>query len=49
MSEDEFGIWAARELERAIDEIGEDKIGGFHCRTDPGRGRRHHSARDILA
>ena len=23
MSEDEFGLWAARELERAIDEIGE--------------------------
>ncbi|MCC2110995.1 MAG: aminotransferase class III-fold pyridoxal phosphate-dependent enzyme, partial [Hyphomicrobiales bacterium] len=29
MSPDEFGILAARDLERAIDEIGEDKIGAF--------------------
>ncbi|WP_417426403.1 aspartate aminotransferase family protein [Hoeflea sp.] len=38
MSEDEFGIWAARELERAIDEIGEDNIGAFIAEPIQGAG-----------
>lgn len=38
MSEDEFGIWAARELARAIDEIGEDKIGAFIAEPIQGAG-----------
>ena len=29
MSPDEFGLWAARELERAIDEIGQDNVAAF--------------------
>lgn len=38
MSEDEFGLWAARELERAIDELGEDKIGAFIAEPIQGAG-----------
>lgn len=38
MSEDEFGLWAARELARAIDEIGEDKIAAFIAEPIQGAG-----------
>jgi putrescine aminotransferase len=38
MSEDEYGIWAARELGRAIDEIGEDKIAAFIAEPIQGAG-----------
>ncbi|MEP3439146.1 MAG: aspartate aminotransferase family protein [Hoeflea sp.] len=38
MSEDEFGLWAARELERAIDELGEDKIGAVIAEPIQGAG-----------
>lgn len=38
MSEDEFGLWAARELERAIDEIGEDKVAAFIAEPIQGAG-----------
>lgn len=38
MSEDEFGIWAAQELDRAIEEIGEDKIAAFIAEPIQGAG-----------
>lgn len=38
MSEEEFGLWAARELERAIDEIGEDKVAAFIAEPIQGAG-----------
>jgi putrescine aminotransferase len=38
MSEDEFGLWAARELERAIDEIGEDNDRAFIAEPIQGAG-----------
>jgi len=38
MSPDEFGIFAARELEKAIDEIGEDKIAAFVAEPIQGAG-----------
>ena len=38
MSEAEFGIFAARELEKAIDEIGEDKIAAFVAEPIQGAG-----------
>ena len=38
MSEAEFGLWAARELEKAIDRIGEDKIAAFIAEPIQGAG-----------
>jgi len=38
MSEDEFGLWAARELDRAIDEIGEDNVAAFIAEPIQGAG-----------
>lgn len=38
MSPDEFGIQAARELEKAIDQIGEDKIAAFMAEPVQGAG-----------
>ena len=38
MSEAEFGLFAARELEKAIDEIGEDNIGAFVAEPIQGAG-----------
>lgn len=38
MSPDEFGIWAARELERAIDRLGEDKVAAFIAEPVQGAG-----------
>jgi putrescine aminotransferase len=38
MSEDEFGLWAARKLERAIDEIGEENIAAFIAEPIQGAG-----------
>jgi len=38
MSPDEFGIWAARELERAIETIGEDKVAAFIAEPIQGAG-----------
>jgi len=38
MSESEFGIWAAQELDRAIEEIGEDKIAAFIAEPIQGAG-----------
>ncbi len=38
MSPDEFGIRAARELEKAIDEIGEDKVAAFIAEPIQGAG-----------
>ncbi|PLX36077.1 MAG: aspartate aminotransferase family protein [Hyphomicrobiales bacterium] len=34
----EFGLWAARELEKAIDEIGEDKVAAFIAEPIQGAG-----------
>ena len=38
MSPDEFGVFAARELEKAIDEIGEDRVGAFIAEPIQGSG-----------
>lgn len=38
MSPDEFGVWAAGELERAIDRIGEDKVAAFIAEPVQGAG-----------
>ena len=38
MSPDEFGIWAARELEHAIDRIGADKVAAFIAEPIQGAG-----------
>ena len=38
MNEDDFGLWAARELERTIDEIGEDKVAAFIAEPIQGAG-----------
>lgn len=38
MSEAEFGLWAARELERAIQEIGPDKVAAFIAEPVQGAG-----------
>ncbi|MDQ0392335.1 aspartate aminotransferase family protein [Labrys monachus] len=38
LSPDEFGLWAARELERAIDEIGADSIAAFYAEPLQGAG-----------
>jgi len=38
MSPDEFGIWAAQELEKAIDRIGEDKVAAFIAEPIQGAG-----------
>jgi putrescine aminotransferase len=38
MSPDEFGVWAARELERAIDRLGEDKVAAFIAEPVQGAG-----------
>ncbi len=38
MSPAEFGLWAARELERAIDEIGEGKVAAFIAEPVQGAG-----------
>ncbi|BCP51834.1 aspartate aminotransferase family protein [Kaistia sp. 32K] len=38
MSPDEFGLFAARELEKAIDEIGEDRIAAFVAEPIQGAG-----------
>jgi putrescine---pyruvate transaminase len=38
MSEEEFGIWAARELDKAIEAIGEDKIAAFIAEPIQGAG-----------
>ncbi|TCT12037.1 putrescine aminotransferase [Tepidamorphus gemmatus] len=38
MSPDEFGIWAARELERAIDELGEGNVAAFIAEPIQGAG-----------
>lgn len=38
MSRDEFGLWAAQELERAIDAIGEDKVAAFIAEPIQGAG-----------
>ncbi|MBA5778320.1 aspartate aminotransferase family protein [Stappia sp. F7233] len=38
MSPDEFGLWAARELERAIEEIGPEKVGAFIAEPVQGAG-----------
>jgi putrescine aminotransferase len=38
MAPDEFGLWAARELERAIDRLGEDKVAAFIAEPIQGAG-----------
>ncbi|WP_237152146.1 aspartate aminotransferase family protein [Oryzibacter oryziterrae] len=38
MSPADFGLWAARELEKAIDEIGEDKVAAFIAEPIQGAG-----------
>ncbi len=38
MSPDEFGLWAAKELERAIDELGEDNVAAFIAEPIQGAG-----------
>jgi len=38
MSPDEFGVWAAKELERAIDELGEDNVAAFLAEPIQGAG-----------
>ena len=38
MSPEEFGLWAARELERAIDALGEDKVAAFIAEPIQGAG-----------
>ncbi|MAY60731.1 MAG: aspartate aminotransferase family protein [Rhizobiales bacterium] len=38
MSEEEFGIWAAHELDKAIEKIGEDKIAAFIAEPIQGAG-----------
>ena len=38
MNEDDFGLWAARELERTIDEVGEDKVAAFIAEPIQGAG-----------
>ena len=38
MSPDEFGVWAAGELERAIDRLGEDKVAAFIAEPVQGAG-----------
>lgn len=38
MTPDDFGIWAARELERAIEAIGEDKVAAFIAEPIQGAG-----------
>jgi putrescine aminotransferase len=38
MSPDEFGLWAARELERKIDELGEDTVAAFIAEPIQGAG-----------
>lgn len=38
MSPDEFGTWAAQELERAIDELGEDNVAAFIAEPVMGAG-----------
>ncbi|HUG61342.1 MAG TPA: aspartate aminotransferase family protein [Methylomirabilota bacterium] len=38
MAPSEFGIWAARELERAIDDIGENKVAAFIAEPVQGAG-----------
>ncbi|WP_340161811.1 aspartate aminotransferase family protein [uncultured Hoeflea sp.] len=38
MNEDEFGLWAARELERAIEEIGEENVAAFIAEPIQGAG-----------
>ncbi|MCT8970495.1 aspartate aminotransferase family protein [Microbaculum marinisediminis] len=38
MSPEEFGVWAARELERAIDELGEDNVAAFIAEPIQGAG-----------
>ncbi|WGW99238.1 aminotransferase class III-fold pyridoxal phosphate-dependent enzyme [Pseudomonas aeruginosa] len=37
-SPDEFGVWAAEQLEKKILEVGEESIRRLHRRADPGRG-----------
>lgn len=38
MSEDEFGLWAARQLEQAIEEIGEENVAAFIAEPIQGAG-----------
>ncbi|MBB4304980.1 putrescine aminotransferase [Rhodobium orientis] len=38
LSPEEFGLWAARELERAIDALGEDKVAAFIAEPIQGAG-----------
>jgi putrescine aminotransferase len=38
MSREEFGLWAARELERTIDELGEDNVAAFIAEPIMGAG-----------
>lgn len=38
MSPEEFGVWAARELDKAIEEIGEDKVAAFIAEPIQGAG-----------
>jgi len=38
MSPDEFGVWAAKELERTIDELGEDNVAAFIAEPVMGAG-----------
>lgn len=38
MSEEEFGLWAARELDRAIEELGEDNVAAFIAEPIQGAG-----------
>jgi putrescine aminotransferase len=48
MSEEEFGLWAARNS-NAPSRRSAKKDRRLHRRTDPGRRRGHHSARNLLA
>ena len=38
MSEDDFGLWAARQLDRAIDELGEESVAAFIAEPIQGAG-----------
>ena len=49
LSAEEFGIERARDLERRIESVGADRRRRVHRRTDSGRGRRDHAARQLLA
>ncbi len=49
MTEADFGVWAAEQLEKKILEVWRGQRCRLHRRTDPGRWRGDHSTADLLA